>query len=186
MLISSVRRGDAGMRLYGAMLGGLVLGSGLTGTLLWSVSGLFGGVPTAVRVVVLLSVGGAALLRDARLFDIRLPQLNRQIASDIFDRGQGRGMFLFGLQLGTGVATYLSAGAPYVLAAAVLVAPIPYAGIMTAAVGFAMGRFVTALSQAANASGAGSWAIGWAGRSRWLVPLLSIVELLGWLPQVIA
>lgn len=182
MLRSSVRRAGRGATPHVALVGGLTLGGVLTGTVLWSTSGLLHGVPGVARATILLVVAVIVLLRDTGTFDIRLPQARRQIASDIFDRGRTRGLALFGLQLGTGVVTYLSAGAPYVLATGLLVSITPYGGFVAAGVGFGLGRFATSLSQAVG--DLDQWDARWVARAPWLVPLLALAELVGWLSLV--
>ena len=60
------------------------------------------------------------MLREIGLVTIRLPQNARQIEQDVLQRNRRRGCSQFGFELGTGVRTYVSATAPYVLAVALL------------------------------------------------------------------
>ena len=172
-----------GGTLHVSLLGGLTFGGVVTGTVLWSISGLLHGVPAIARAGILLVVAVTVLLRDTGTFDIRLPQARRQITSGIFGRGRARGLALFGFQLGTGVLTYLSAGAPYVLATGLLVSALPYRGFVAAGVGFGLGRFAAPLSQSAD--DLARWDARWLARALWLVPVLSLAELVGWLSQVV-
>jgi len=179
VLLSSVRRGTSRAGLLASVAGGLVAGGCVTATALWLFSGFGRALPVAGRVVGLLVVAIAAASRDAGI-DIRLPETQRQIASGVFDRGSHRGLALFGLQLGTGVLTYTSAGAPYVAAAGLLLAGPSYVGALLVGVGFGLGRLLVPVSQSLGPVDLEQWNARWSA-TPWMLPLLLLLELVGWL-----
>jgi hypothetical protein len=151
---------------------GLVAGGVLTATALWLLSGLARPVPVALRYGVLVTVAALAVLRDAGLVRLPLPQSSRQIPREVLATGRpGRGALQFGFELGTGVRTYLSASAPYVVAAALLLAgPGPVAAVLAGA-GFGAGRAATPLARHAAGAGAGQ---RWGRRLQAVLPVIVI------------
>jgi hypothetical protein len=112
-------------------------------------AGLVGPLPVAGRQLAVLVVAVLGLLRELGVVPIRLPQNTRQVPQDVLQRHLLRGAWQFGFELGTGVRTYVSATAPYVLAAAVLLAGgLPAAAL--AGVGFGAGRAATPLLRVAS------------------------------------
>ena len=61
----------------------------------------------------------------------------------------------FGIEMGTGVRTYLSASAPYMVAAYLLLSSAPVPDVFAAAMGFAVGRWMMLLGH--WATGGGAW-----------------------------
>jgi hypothetical protein len=129
---------------------GLLLGGLLSGLVLALAGGLVTPLPLAGRQVAAVTVALLGLLREAGLVPIRLPQNSRQIGQDVL-RNPVRGALQFGFELGTGVRTYVSATAPYVLAIAVLLAGSPAAAVL-AGLGFGAGRAITPLLRQASAA----------------------------------
>jgi hypothetical protein len=123
---------------------GLLLGGTLTATVLWLLSGLGAPLPKAVRIGAILAVAVLGVVREAGWIRIPLPQNARQIPQDVLQRRARLGALQFGFELGTGVRTYVSASAPYVVAAGLLLSHQgPVATILTGT-GFGIGRAVTA------------------------------------------
>jgi hypothetical protein len=122
---------------------GLLAGGVLSGGVLWLVSGLFTPLPAGVRQGLIVTVALLAALRDAGKLSLRLPQNARQIPQDVLRRHLARGALQFGFELGTGVRTYVSASAPYAMAAAVLLSGGSYAPALAAGLGFGAGRALT-------------------------------------------
>jgi F0F1-type ATP synthase membrane subunit c/vacuolar-type H+-ATPase subunit K len=114
---------------------GLLLGGTLSGTVVWLLSGLSAPIPPGGR-------GWA--IREAGLIHIPLPQNARQIPQDVLQRRLRLGTLQFGFELGTGVRTFVSASAPYVLAIGLLLSHQAF--LATAVVGttFGLGRALTA------------------------------------------
>ena len=112
----------------------------------------------AAAAVALLGV-----LRDLGLVRLPLPQNARQIPQDVLHRHLLRGSAQFGFELGTGVRTYVSATAPYVLAAAVLLLGQDLAVAVAAGLGFGAGRAATPLLRRLSGD-PGRWDADLAGR----------------------
>lgn len=79
--------------------------------------------------------------REVGLIGFRLPQNARLVPETVFRHGPFWGPFEFGLEMGTGMRTYVTSGLPYVVLLAIgLLASWPAA--LVAGVGFGLGRFV--------------------------------------------
>jgi hypothetical protein len=112
-------------------------------------SGLFAPVPSAWRHGAIILVALLGLARETGAAPIRLPQNTRQVPQDVLRRNLLRGAAQFGFELGTGVRTYVSASAPYVLAVAVLLAGQHLGIAILAGLGFGGGRAATPLVRSA-------------------------------------
>jgi hypothetical protein len=132
---------------------GLVAGGLLSGVALGLLSGLSAPLPPQVRYTGIVAVAVLGLLRELGLVPIRLPQNARQVPQDVLQRNPRRGALQFGFELGTGVRTYVSASAPYVLAAALLLGGQRLEVAMLAGVGFGVGRALTPLTRRAAGTG---------------------------------
>lgn len=86
-----------------------------------------------------------AALRDRGTVSFALPQRQRLIPQTVLRRGTVIGPAQFGFELGTGVRTYVTSTAPYLLATSVVVAAPRYTAVLVAAAGFAFGRWVPVL-----------------------------------------
>jgi len=134
---------------------GLVVGGLLSAVVLGLASGLFAPVPPVWRYGATVLAALLGLLRElgpagVPLAPIRLPQNTRQVPQDVLQRSLVRGALQFGFELGTGVRTYLSASAPYVLAVAVLLAGQRLHVAVLAGLGFGAGRAATPLLRRAS------------------------------------
>ena len=129
-------------RVGGAYLAGTCSGALLTAVGAWVLSGLTEPLTRGIRLTLL--VAGAALIwlaKQGPLSEIlRLPEARRQIPSQVFGGGLVRGAYRFGLELGTGLRTYVPSAAPYVLLLAVLVGRFTLATALSAGLGFGVGR----------------------------------------------
>ncbi len=126
----------------------------ISSALVWASSTL----PEQVRVGSLAAVGTLAVARDLGWVRFRLPENRRQIPREVFGSGVVAGTARFGFELGTGVRTYMSASAPYLLA--VLIVMLGNAAWVIAfpiAMGFGIGR---AVGPAIHAFG---WSSDWRG-----------------------
>lgn len=170
------------MVALGAFCVGLVLGGVLSTLVLWLLSGLASPVPPPVRYLTVLGFALVGVLRDAGVMRLRLPQNSRQVPREVLRRPV-RGALQFGFELGTGIRTYLSATAPYVVAAALLLlTPGPLDAVLAGA-GFGLGRAATPLIR--FASGAGD---GWdtkLGSRLWLLKVGASVVVAGLLGAIV-
>jgi hypothetical protein len=132
---------------------GLLCGGLLSAVALYLLSGLFAPLPAAWRRGTVVLVALLGLLRELGVVPVRLPQNTRQVPQQVLQRNPVRGALQFGFELGTGVRTYLSASAPYVLAAAILLAAQPLHVAALAGLGFGSGRATTTLLFTASRSG---------------------------------
>jgi hypothetical protein len=120
--------------------GALMLGGTLSATIIWLTSGLGRGLQPAWRIGLLASLTIVAVLREVHVLNIALPENARQIPQEVFAKGPLLGPFQFGLELGTGVRTFVSASLPYVLAAAVWLYATDYWIALLAGAAFGLGR----------------------------------------------
>lgn len=132
---------------------GLIAGGLLSGSVLWLLSGLSAPLPVPWRYAGIVAVAVLGLLREVGLVPIRLPQNARQVPQDVLQRSLRRGALQFGFEMGTGVRTYVSASAPYVLAVAVLLGGQRPHVAMLAGIGFGVGRAMTPLARRAAGTG---------------------------------
>lgn len=123
---------------------GLLLGGTLTATVLWLLSGLAAPLPPSVRTAAILAVAVLGVVREAGWVRIPLPQNARQIPQEVLRYRIRRGTLQFGFELGTGVRTYVSASAPYVVALGLLLAHQSAVTTILAGTGFGAGRAATA------------------------------------------
>ena len=127
-------------------------------------------VPAPVRAG-LLGLGALAVLaRELGLWHFAVPENARLVPEDVQHRAQW-GALQFGFEMGTGMRTYSPSALPHlVLAAVVLVVPLPVAPLVAA--GFAAGRF--AMPVLSNAwSDDGAWTAVWAAAEPVVRPLLA-------------
>jgi hypothetical protein len=96
-------------------------------------------VPLWCRLAIVGSALCAVLLRELHVVAFTLPENRRLVPETVFRLGRHLGPLQFGLEMGTGVRTYLPSALPYVGGLAVmLVASVPAA--LCAGVGFGLGR----------------------------------------------
>lgn len=121
----------------------------LSASVLWLGSGLLSPAPEAARHVVAVLCALLCVLRDTGAVRLPLPENARQIPQEVLQRHLLRGTLQFGFELGTGVRTYVTASAPYALAAALLL----YGGLgaaLLSGAGFAAGRALTPVLRLAS------------------------------------
>ncbi|MFC4496882.1 hypothetical protein ACFPA8_22390 [Streptomyces ovatisporus] len=157
--------------MLAVLTAGLLLGALLSATVLWLFSGLFSPVPPEWRHGMIVVAALVALLRDTGVLRFPMPQNARQIPQDVLQRDLMRGTLQFGFELGTGVRTYVSASAPYVIALGVLLAGD---GILTAVaggIGFSLGRALSPVVRLASGD-VGAWDVRLTDR---LVPMNAVI-----------
>ncbi|MGS2616142.1 hypothetical protein ACVCAH_16710 [Micromonospora sp. LZ34] len=129
---------------------GLLAGGLLSGVVLGLLSGLSAPLPAPWRYAAIVAVALLGVLRETRVVTITLPQNARQVPQDVLRRSPRLGALRFGFELGTGVRTYVSATAPYVLAVAVLLGGQRLEVAALTGVGFGAGRAATPLIRRAS------------------------------------
>jgi hypothetical protein len=145
------RANTSDLRIVWTYLVGTCLGSLLTVTVAWFLSGFASVVPATWRIVLLCA--GAAFIwlgKEGPLAHrITLPESRHQIPTDVFIGSPARGAFRFGFELGTGVRTYAAASAPYILLLLLLVGALPVGWALLVAGGFGLGRAMPLMIQLA-------------------------------------
>jgi len=116
-------------------------------------------IPAPVRAALLDLVAFVVLGRELGLWRFAVPENARLVPEDVQHRAHW-GALQFGFEMGTGMRTYSPSALPHlVLAAVVLVVPLPVAPLVAA--GFAVGRFM--MPVLSNAwSDDGGWTQVWA------------------------
>lgn len=149
----------------------------MSGAGLGLMSGLTSPLPTGWRWAGVAGIALLGVLRELGLVRVRLPQNSRQIPQDVLQRHPLTGAFRFGVELGTGVRTYVSASAPYVLAGALLLAGQRPAAALLAGLGFGAGRAATPLLRHFSRAG-GDWDLALLTRIRAIAVTSSVATLL--------
>lgn len=144
MLISSVWR-DYSRALFvvGLLFGGVAVGAaiGLINAL------LFNWWLPKDAALLFLSLVTAALLIDLGKLRVRLPQNARQVPERIELRGPRAGALQFGVEMGTGLRTFMTSALPHAIAVYTLVA-LPVDSALAAGLGFGAGRSLVPLARA--------------------------------------
>jgi hypothetical protein len=136
---------------------GLLLGGEVSAAVLWLLSGLAEPLPPTAGYAAVVASALLGVLRDAKLVQLSLPQNARQVPQLVLQRGLVSGGFQFGFELGTGVRTYVSSTAPYVVAAALLLSEPSLLTALVTGVGFGAGRALTALVRRGSGLGVEPW-----------------------------
>ena len=136
------RRSLLDFKVLAAYLAGTTSGALLTALIAWVLSGFVAPLGAGLRAVLLLA--GAAfiwLCKHGPLAGrITLPEARRQIPAEVFGGSIARGAYRFGLELGTGVRTYVPSAAPYILLLTVMLAHITLGNAILVGLGFGLGR----------------------------------------------
>lgn len=123
-------------------------------TALWAGGELFlTWLPETASLMTVAMVSCLALARDWGIVSLPLPQVERQVPSTVFEQRPVRAALQFGLELGLGVRTYVSASLPYVLAAVILLLVDSVAVAVLGGIGFGLGRFLMAGARYASVEG---------------------------------
>ena len=134
-------RGPRRVELVAIYSLGLTLGALISGTVIWVASGFGSVLPEAAAAGIAVSAAVLGLARDIGVVSFPLPENRRLVPQEVFHRGRELGALRFGIEMGTGVRTYVPSTTPYVLCVALIVfAPGFVGGVLPAALGFAAGR----------------------------------------------
>lgn len=134
-------------RLAMWFVGGLFLGGLATGLILSIISGLVSPVPIILRKLAAGVVIGLAVTHEFGS-TLLLPQNGRQVRQTILRDDRRQGLLQFGFELGTGVRTFVTSGAPYIAAAVALLLAGDWWHPAAAGVAFALGRVSMTLTRA--------------------------------------
>lgn len=143
-----------------AFTAGVSVGGLVTLTAAHVGGGLVSWVPSGVREGFAVAALLLAAAHAAGLVRLRLPQRHGMIPIERFDRRPSSGQWLFGLELGSGLRTYLPAPAPHVVASLVLLHVVPASALPVLAVGWGLGRALPLVARLGD-GGRG----GWGGRT---------------------
>lgn len=135
---------------------GVFAGGAFTLSLAWMVSGLVRWMPGSISGGVLAGVCALVVLEVIGVLRIDLPQRRGMIPRSRFERSSQRGFFLFGLELGTGLRTYLPSPAPHLLLIFSLLTLSSPVAVGVTATGWALGRTAPLLSRSFGEGGRGS------------------------------
>ena len=128
---------------------GTTIGALLTSLVVWILSGF--AEPLGARLRAVLLITGAVfflLCKHGPLAGVvKLPESRRQIPAEVFGGSLLRGAFRFGLELGTGVRTYVSSPAPYILLLTLFLGRLKLADAIFVGLGFGLGRAVPLMIQ---------------------------------------
>src|SRR5690606_10074255 len=125
-------------------------------------------------VVLATGVAVAVAARELRLVSFPIPENRRLVPETVLRRGPIAGAFQFGTEMGTGMRTYSPSALPHLMLV-MIVLVLPFGWGMAAAIGFAVGRWVTALAASRFPAGPTAWAARWARYSRLVVGMLAVV-----------
>jgi hypothetical protein len=140
-------------RVLAAFAVGLILGGVSISVVLYASSALLAPAAMPIRAVAFAVFSLVAVARDLHLVHLRLPENARLVPIDVLASGLVRGAIQFGFEMGTGVRTFITASAPYVLAAALLLIPVSLAAVVAAGAFFGLGRMLMLLFRYWSRSG---------------------------------
>ncbi len=161
MLAASVRRTHSVV----ALNLGLVAGGAFTGACLAVASAVVRPPMAPLWNFLVLGVVCAVLFaHEIRLVRLRLPQRSRLVPITVFRLGPVFGPLEFGIEMGTGIRTYVSSAAPYAVVAAVLLTADSLDAVL-AGIGFGLGRAIMTTASVVSRDVA-AWDERWADGSR--------------------
>jgi hypothetical protein len=144
----------------GAFLGGLA-----TLVAAYVLGGFVSWMPSDARVAAAAAACVVVLAHSLGIAAVPVPQRRAMIPIERFDRRQAAAHFLFGLELGSGLRTYLPSLAPHLLAAFALAHVVPIWSLPLLAAGWAAGRSLPLVARLGDGR-RGGWAGQVALRSR--------------------
>lgn len=156
-----------------AFAGGLLLGGVLSAFAVLVLGSVLRPLLPSVAPVVLVSAWLIVLvLREFGLLRLPLPQNARLVPETVFRHGRIFGPLQFGLEMGTGVRTYVTSGLPYAALAmiAFFASPVP---ALLAGLAFGTGRAVMTFGVLRHGP-PGAWDAAWLRHARWLTALLCL------------
>lgn len=146
MASPSGRRGSTA--LLGPLALGLVLGGSASALGFWLLSGLAQPIWAPARAVLLTVLVLAALATDALDLRWRWPQNARQVPQAVRRRTPNVAMLQFGFELGTGLRTFVTSRAPYVVVGVLLLGGLSLPTALALGAGFGAGRTLMPIMRA--------------------------------------
>lgn len=131
-------------KILAAYMAGTSSGALLTALVAWVLSGFTEPLGDGVRLA-LLGIGALLvwLIKQGFLSKvITLPEARRQIPAEVFGGSLARGAYQFGFELGTGVRTYVTSPAPYILLLVMMLARLTLMDAIFVGLGYGLGRAV--------------------------------------------
>lgn len=162
MASSSGRRGSTSPLVLGLLLGGVTSALGF-----WLLSGLLTPLWLPVRVGLLVVLALAALADDVLGRGWRWPQNARQVPQAIRHREPRVAMLQFGFELGTGLRTFVTSRAPYVIVGVLLLGGLPVVPALALGAGFGAGRALMPVTRMWHHA-TGDWDRRLEDASRWV------------------
>ena len=162
MASSSGRRGSTSPLVVGLLLGGIASALGF-----WLLSGLLTPLGPPARIGLLVVLALVALADEVLGLGWRWPQNARQVPQAIRHREPRVAMLQFGFELGTGLRTFVTSRAPYVIAGVLLLGGLPIVAALAIGVGFGAGRSLMPLTRTWH-RGAADWDRRLETASRWI------------------
>lgn len=141
----------------GLYMGALLAASGLVVLGILLVSWWLGG---PARPVALVVVAVLLVLRDRGILRFRLPENQRLVPEQVFRHGSFLGPMQFGLEMGTGMRTFVTSWLPYLVVVWIVIDP-QFPQAMCLAMGFASGRLLMAVQSIRSGD-----VTAWVGRFR--------------------
>ena len=137
-----MRRGRQARFAVRSFVAGEAIGGAVASLGFWSMSGIGATLVGSWRPKVLLLITLLALAREFGILNLRLPENRRLIPQDVFKKGSMIGPFQFGFEMGTGLRTFVSSTAPYLLALSILTSTVSVHAAVLLGLGFGLGRSV--------------------------------------------
>lgn len=136
--MASVRRRRAIVGYLAGLQAGAILSS-IAAIVVGAILRMNGWLSAKLAWSILLALTVPLVLREFRLISFRLPQNARLVPESVFRFGWFIGSFQFGLEMGSGIRTFVTSSLPYILACSLILVTSPAAAISSTA-GFAAGR----------------------------------------------
>jgi len=155
-----------------------LLGALTTALVAVVLSGLASPVPAIWAAGLVAAFAVAAVLRDMGIVSFWLPQNARQVPQEVFAFGRERGALQFGYEMGTGVRTYVTSTAPFVVLLGVVLLANGSFVALGAGVGFGLGRALMPLARYLSEQRL-AWDAVLATQLRWIVPVSTAVSSIG-------
>jgi hypothetical protein len=134
--------------LQGPLALGLVLGGSASAFGFWLLSGLAHPIWAPVRAGLLMVLVLAALATDALGLRWPWPQNARQVPQTVRRRAPAVAMLQFGFELGSGLRTFITSRAPYVVGGVLLLGGLSLPTALALGAGFGAGRALMPLMRA--------------------------------------
>lgn len=124
-----------------------MLGGGVSAAGFWLAGRVIPTVPPYALAGLVSAVALLGLARDLGIEIIQFPENRRLVPRAVLDQGPLAGPLQFGFEMGTGVRTYVSSSAPYVVALVLLLSSAPFAWAFLTGAGFGIGRWAMPIAR---------------------------------------